>query len=267
MRTGFSVRRLLVALDLSASARSALPEALRLAGRLHADTEGLFVEDARMVAICADQGLPARHVNSITGLPETLDASTMESGLRAQSAMLLHHVSATAAALGCACNLRTVRGLVAETLIAETDQDDLLVLSRRPGHVGAVLAATATRVSAPLLILPPGERPGMGRIVVFADDQDFLERALAAAQRFRNDGDRKVEVFLAPAVSGAEAETLAQSISLPMRISSASDGTDLSELVTSDTGLVIVSPENVALSGKHLTQFLERVSKPILLMK
>ncbi len=266
MTSSFSIRRMLVALDLSTAARSSLPEALRLATRLHAQAEGLFVEDARLMAICMGEGLPSRHVSWVTGQSETLDSSAMEAGLRAQSAMLSRHVSTTATALRCECSLRIVRGIVAETLVAETDRDDLLVLSRRPGHVGAVLAATVRRVSAPVLILPPGENPGEGRILVLADTVGFVEHGLAAARRFRNDSDRRVELVLSPTVAVTEAERLAQAIGLPVRITVAGDGTDLADCIPSDTGLVIVSPENAALSEARLTRFLENVSTSVLLM-
>ena len=267
MMPRFVIRRMLVALDLSAPARSALPAALRLAARLHADAEGLFVEDARLIAVCSGAGLPYRHVSSVTGLPETLDTGAMEAGLRAQSAMLSRHVSATAAALRYKCGLRTVRGGVAETLVAETDVDDLLVLSRRPGHVGAVLAATVRRIASPLLILPPGETPGQGRIIVLADDAGFLERALAAADRFRNGSARAIEVVLAPGITTIEAGKLAASAGIQVRITAGPGLTDLAEGIPSDTGLVIISPDNAGITGMRLLPFLEKVSKPILLMK
>ena len=57
MTAGFAIRRMVVALDLSLAARSMLPEALRLATRLQADAEGLFVEDSRMMNVLAGEGL------------------------------------------------------------------------------------------------------------------------------------------------------------------------------------------------------------------
>lgn len=96
MTAGFPIRRVLVALDLSMAARTALPEALRLATRLRTEVVGLFVEDARLVTACAGEGVPTGHVSIITGQAEALDARAMEAGLRAQSVMLSRHVSATA---------------------------------------------------------------------------------------------------------------------------------------------------------------------------
>jgi len=267
MTAGFAIRRMLVALDLSPAARSMLPEALRLATRLHAEAEGLFVEDSRMMNVLAGQGLPARHVSTVTGLPETLDARAMDAALRAQSAMLSRHVSATAAALRCRCELRTVRGGVAETLVSQTDQDDLLVLSRRPGHVGATLAATIRRMSAPVLVLPPDARVGQGRIVVIADSAGFLARGLAAARWFMGDSDRAVEVLCGAAVTPAEAEAQLRSIGLPVRITAAVETADLIQQIRSDTGLVIVSPQNAALAGPNLPFFLASARMPVLLMR
>lgn len=267
MTGGFTIRRMLVALDLSPAARATLPEALRLATRLHAEAEGLFVEDSRMMSAFAGEGLPSRHVSTVTGLSETLDAPAMDAALRAQSAMLSRHVSATAAALRCRCELRSVRGSVAETLVSQTDHDDLLVLSRRPGHVGATLAATIRRVSAPVLVLPPGESAGRGRIVVIADSTGFLARGLSAARRFVDDSDRVVEVISGPGVARAEAEAQARSIGLPVRITAVVQGTDLVQQIRSDTGLVIVSPQNKALAGPGLPLFLASARMPVLLMR
>ncbi|MDF1719890.1 MAG: hypothetical protein P1U65_04365 [Minwuia sp.] len=267
MTARFTIRRMVMALDPSAAARASLPQALRLAARFEAKAEGLFVEDARLMAACIGEGLPSGHVSRITGLPESLDAGAMEAGLRAQTAMLSRHVSATAAAVRCQCALRIVRGTVAEALVSETEQGDLLVLSRRVGHVGAVLAATARSISAPTLILPPGESPDQGRIVVLADTVGFLERALAAVERFLNGSHRRVEIVLSSQIKDDEAERLVQAISLPVRARFAKATTDLSACIPSDTGLVIVSPDNAALSGIQLTHFLQRVTKPVLLMQ
>lgn len=267
MTAGFAIRRMVVALDLSPAARSMLPEALRLATRLQADAEGLFVEDSRMMNVLAGEGLPSRHVSTVTGHPETLDARAMDAALRAQSAMLSRHVSATATALRCRCEFRTMRGSVAETLVSQTEQDDLLVLSRRPGHVGATLAATIRRVSAPVLVLPPGANAGHGRIVVIADRTGFLARGLAAARRFMGDGDRAVEVLSDAAVTPADAEAQLRSIGLPVRITTAVRTTDLAQQIRSDTGLVIVSPQNTALAGPNLPFFLASVRMPVLLMR
>ena len=267
MTAGFAIRRMLVALDLSPAARSMLPEALRLATRLNADAEGLFVEDCRMMDVLAGEGLPSRHVSTVTGLPETLDARAMDAALRAQSAMLSRHVSATATALRCRCELRTVRGSVAETLVSQADQDDLLVLSRRPGHVGATLAATVRRMSAPVLVLPPGASAGQGRIVVIADSTGFLARGLIAARRFMGDGDRAVEVLSGAAVTPADAEDQARSIGLSVRTTAADQTTDLVQQIRSDTGLVIVSPQNAALAGSNLPMFLASARMPVLLMR
>ena len=266
MTAGFAIRRMLVAMDLSPAARSMLPEALRLATRLHAEAEGLFVEDSRMMSVLAGEGLPARHVSTVTGLSESLDTRAMDAALRAQSALLARHVSATAATLRCQCALRTVRGHVAETLVSQSDQDDLLVLSRRPGHVGATLTATIRRMSAPVLVLPPGGNVGQGRIVVIADNAAFLVRGLAAARRFVGDDDRVVEVIAGPAVAPAEAETLSRSIDLPVRITPISQATDPVPHIRSDTGLVIVSPQNESVAGPHLARFLAAASMPVLLM-
>lgn len=268
MTAGFAIRRMLVALDLSPAARSMLPEALRLANRLNAEAEGLFVEDSRMMNVLAGEGLPARHVSTVTGLSETLDAPAMDAALRAQSALLARHVSATAAALRCRCELRTVRGIVAETLVSQTDQDDLLVLSRRPGHVGATLAATVRRMSAPVLVLPPGESVGQGRIVVIADSAGFLARGLAAARWFMGDSsDRVVEVLSGAAVTPAEAESQLRSFGLPARITAAVQTAALIQQIRSDAGLVIVSPQNTALAGPNLAAFLASAHMPVLLMR
>lgn len=263
----FVIRRMLVALDLSPTALATLPEALRLATRLHAEAEGLFVEDSRIMSVLAGEGLPSRHVSTVTGLPETPDAPAMDAALRAQSAMLSRHVSATATALRCRCVLRTVRGGVAETLVSQTDHDDLLVLSRRPGRVGATLATTIHRASASVLVLPPGGNAGQGRVVVIADSTEFLARGLSAARQFVDDSDRVVEVLSGPGVTHAEAETRARSINLSVRITAAVQATDLAAQIRSDTGLVIVSPQNRTLAGPGLSLFLASAPMPVLLMR
>lgn len=267
MTAGFPIRRVLVALDLSMAARTALPEALRLATRLRTEVMGLFVEDARLVTACAGEGVPTGHVSIITGQAEALDARAMEAGLRAQSVMLSRHVSATAAALRCHCELHTLRGAVAETLVAQATGDDLLVLSRRPGHVGATLAATIRSVAAPVLVLPPGETVEQGRITVIADTVEGLSRGLAAAARFTADVGRRVDILLGPGVPKAVAEEQVTTAGLPVRVAAVDHQADLSACIRSDTGLVIVSPDSEGLSGARLTAFLAQARMPVLLVR
>jgi len=263
----FSVRRMLIALDASPAARGALGLALRLAERLEAEAESLFVEDARLMALCG--GLPTAHVSAATGRPLAVDARLMESALRAQAATLTADLDRLAQGLKRRCRLRAVRGPVAETLIAEAAGADLLVLSRRLRHVGAVLEATARRSTASVLVLPDRPEPGDGGAIVLARDQALLELAVVAARRLAGGSGRTADLWLGPDVPEAAAREAAAAAGLAVHAIAAAPATAaaFSDRAPASASLSVLAADDPILSDGGMRDFLARVSTPVLLIR
>jgi len=267
MTSKFIVRRMLIALEPSPSAPAALGSALRLAARLQAEADSLFVEDARLFALFHDGDLPTTHVSALTGRPHVVDAAAMEAGLRAQGAQLAHAVNQMATTQRYACVLRTLRGPVAKTLIAEAASADLLVVSRRARHVGAVLAATARGAPVSVLVLPSDPGPAQGRIVIAASDGATLSRALAAAAGMAE--ARTVDLWLDQRMDADAAVAEARTAGLTARVhpSIPADAADFAARLPADTSLVILAADAPVLAGDGFRAFFEIAQTAALLLR
>ncbi len=269
MTGNFSVRHMLIALDTSPAARAGLGVALRLAARLEADVESLFVEDGRLLDLCGAGGLPTAHVNALTGRAEAVDAHLMEAGLRAQAAQLAAELSRETAVLRRACRLRSVRGPVVATLIAAAAASDLLVVSRRLRHVGAVLEATTRGAAISVLVLPEKMEPGGGGAVILAHDVATLDHALAAAVRLSSGGERGVDLWLGPDIDPAAAVVAARRGGLTVRATAAAplDAAAFAARLPANATLVILAADAPILGDGGLRAFLANVSTPTLLIR
>lgn len=269
MTTSFAVRRMLIALDASPAARSSLTAALRVAGRLDADAESVFVEDSRLLELCGFGGLPTAHVSAATGRTEPIDAPTMEAGLRAQADQLARELDRAAVALRQTCRLRSVRGPVAATLIAEASQSDLLVIGRRARHVGAVLEATVRHALTSVLVLPERSDPGAGAVSIVARHRAALDRALAAAARLSPAGKRDADIFIGPEIDPAEVRAAAEAFGLKPRSVAAAPRAvaALAGRLGATCGLVILAADDPLLSDGGLRGFLHEVGTATLMIR
>jgi nucleotide-binding universal stress UspA family protein len=83
---GFTVRRIVVAVDSSPHAQAALDAAAALAARMHAELEGLFVEDIDLLNLAA---LPfGREFNMATGQARPFDAGALREQMEAEIARM-----------------------------------------------------------------------------------------------------------------------------------------------------------------------------------
>lgn len=182
----FEARRMLVAIDASTASLDALSAAMKLAARLGATLEGIFVEDEDLLRLAA---LPFTDlVRTPGGALERFDSATAEASLRAVAARVRELVQRAAARHRIACTLRVVRGRVAQQIVAAAGGADLVVLgasshgrmARSP--MGATARAAAARAPSPVLLLPPGASLE-GAAVALDDGTPLGSRALDAARR------------------------------------------------------------------------------------
>lgn len=201
-------RRILLALDSSRPSAAALEEAVRLARRLNAELTALFVEDVTLLNLA--QSPFARHYNLLTRSVETVDASLMEARLQAQARERRRAVELVAGRAGVRWSFRTVRGRIAEAVIAAAaDQDlllvgwttrntdpDYLVRVRQPRGAPSTLRAIAVGAQRPVILLRNGNILGHPVAVVF-DGSAGAQRALSVAAALAGISREKLVVLIA----------------------------------------------------------------------
>ncbi|MCG8354448.1 MAG: universal stress protein [Kiloniellales bacterium] len=162
---GAPLKRVLVAIDPAAECRSALEMAARLAAQSQAELVGLFVEESELLTAAT---LPMTRILRGHDLAEeALDRARMERGLRAWAAQAEAILSSAAARWRVKASFRVARGRIAEALLAEAAQTDLLALGTvgRPTQrrrVGTTAREIVRQAPCTLLISRgdgPSERP------------------------------------------------------------------------------------------------------------
>ena len=277
--TGFAIRRIMVALDSSPHANSALEAAVALAQQLHAELEGIFVQDADLTKLAA---LPVgREIQFLTGegrkfTTEELDAQNSEQELCAKRAM-----AAAAGRARVSHAFRVVRGRVNAEVINAAAGADLLIVgigSTSPGgrtRLGGTARAMAEQAPLSVLISKPGARR-IGRPLVIYDGSAGAERALEAAMRIFGTGENGIAVLIDSA-DGARSRKLRKhvagkldSLDIPRSIIHDTDPEPdrLCRLATDSGADMLVIPANSrAVSGVRRQRVLESIACPVLFVR
>ena len=193
------ISRILVALDASAHSLAALEEAVALANRLKAEVMGLFVEDINLLRLATSP--MARQIGLPSAIGEEIDSAMIESGLRAQANQARDALEAAAGRAGVNWSFRTVRGRVAEEVIAAAGESDLLIVgwASRPlslkVRLGSTALAIAARAPRSVLLLRHGASLARPVAVAF-DGSTGAEKALAAAVDLSTHNSGELTVIL-----------------------------------------------------------------------
>ncbi|MEX2647431.1 MAG: universal stress protein, partial [Alphaproteobacteria bacterium] len=125
------VRRILVALDASASSLAALEAAAEMAARLHAELAGLFVEEDDLLRLAA---LPfARAYSTDAADLARLDVEAMRRALRVQAERARRALEDAAMRHRLPWSFRVAQGAVAAALAEAARECDLLGLGAASG--------------------------------------------------------------------------------------------------------------------------------------
>ena len=276
---GFDVRRIVVAIDSSADAATALEAAAGLAARLHAELEGVYVQDINLVRLA---GLPVgREIHFLTGKGRDFTVDALEAENRAQEFAARRAIAAAAARARVTYAFRIARGQVDVEVISAAGNGDLLILgtgNRSPGgrvRLGRTARAAAERAPRSVLISKPGARPA-GVPLVCYDGSVGAPRALEAGLHIFGVHEGSLAVLiLADNVAAAERlrhqveDRLASSGVRPRFLYGARPlAHEVCRLAgESGAGVLVMAADCAAIDEPHRAEVLESVACPVLLVR
>jgi hypothetical protein len=132
------VLQVLLALDAASHDIKSLETAILLASQLRAEIIGLFIEDLDLLR-SAD--LPfAREIASGSGEERSITGDHIERALRAWASQVQAQLAREARKANIKCTFRTVHNRRIETLLSETGESNLLIISRSRHQLVAPIA-------------------------------------------------------------------------------------------------------------------------------
>lgn len=279
IKHSFEIRRIVVAIDSSGQSASALDAAAMLAANLHAELEGLFVEDINLARLAA---LPVgREIQFLTGEARDFTASALETQNREQEFSARRAIAAAAARARITHVFRVTRGLVDVEVISAASNADLLILGMGGGtpggrrRLGSTARAAAERAPHSVLISKPGVR-SIGSPLICYDGSEGAMRALEAAIRLSGAGEKAITVLIV-AQDIDHAGALRQQVnekflSLPLRpkfLHSAQPAPDQMCRFAAESGadVLVISADSKLLAGAERLKMLEQIACPVLLVR
>lgn len=276
---GFEVHRIVVAIDSSAHAASALEAAATLAAELQAELEGIFVEDINLARLAE---LPVgREIQFLTGQARDFTAASLEAQYKQQEFSARRAIAAAAARARITHVFRVARGQVDVEVISAADNADLLILGigdKSPGgrgRLGNTARAAAERAPHSVLISKPGVRSISAPLVCY-DGSDGAKRALEAAVRLFGVREKGITVLVI-ASDVDRAGVLRQEVddrlkSLPARpkfLHSARPAPDQMCRFATESGadVLVMSADCDLIAGAERLHILEQIACPVLLVR
>ena len=154
------VWRILVALDVSRDSLTALGAAFDLASALPGEVSGLFIEDARLLAVGS---LPfAREVGSLSGTRQPIGSADIERCFRAIENTARGAIAEAGRRSKVRFSFRVGRGDVPEEILAAATDADMVVIGKAGWSIGAyrkpgsTCLAILSRSRVPVLVLEQG---------------------------------------------------------------------------------------------------------------
>jgi nucleotide-binding universal stress UspA family protein len=259
-RGGITVRRIVVAADASAPGRVALDAAIRLAQRLQAEIEGLYLEDVNLKRLAA---LPIAREFQFGG--GVRSAAAVADDLRAEAMRLRRAFEEAATRARVSARFRVTEGRLEHVFVTEASEADILVIGRtRTSGFSAPRAAAAT---AAVMVSRP---------LVLYDGSDGAARALDLAARLADDEPGALTVVIratddeeALKLRREAAELLAGHEQMArFRAASEPSLSDLCRTVTANGATVLViAGDDSLLAGEGFRRMLDDVLCPVLVVR
>jgi len=276
---GFEIHRIVVAIDSSAHAASALEAAATLAAELHAELEGIFVEDINLARLAE---LPVgREIQFLTGQARDFTAAALAAQNKEQEFSARRAFAAAATRARITHVFRVARGLVDVEVISAAGNADLLILGmggKSPGgrgRLGNTARAAAERAPHSVLISKPGVR-SVGAPLVCYDGSVGAKRALEAAVRLsgvRNKGLTALiiarDMDQAGALRQEVDDRLKASPTRPKFLHSAHPVPDQMCRFATESGadVLVIGADCELIAGAEKLKMLEQIACPVLLVR
>lgn len=174
------IKSLLVAVDSSTHARSALDQAVGLAKLYEARVTGLYVLDVRYLEI--PPWLDYSYTNE--PLPPRVPPVEVMERFRVKSERILGDLKKTVEAAGLAVETRTEEGVPSQVISDIGASHDLIVMGKRGEHakwgrdlLGSTAEQVTRRSATPVLLVEAASRP-LGKVLVLFDGSHPANRAL-----------------------------------------------------------------------------------------
>jgi nucleotide-binding universal stress UspA family protein len=252
------MRRIAITLDAFKASPEALEQAVRLAQRMNAQLEGIFVEDMDLIQLAE---LPfLREVRSVSRSEQAIDLARMEQELRALARRAERLLSEQAARHNVSWSFRIWRGSIDSDLLTADIEADVFAL---------------TRLGAELMRIPALRARTAGVSVVFSGSE-AAKRALDTAINLAADPQKDLHILLPGADEGElerlqllAAEQLGDNASA-VNFVRMTDGslTDLVDILTeTNSSVLVLERGSTLLQTPTLKQSLNRVNCPILVVR
>ena len=252
------MRRIAVTLDALQVSAQALEQAVRLAQRMGAELEGIFIEDIDLIEIAA---LPfVRELRPVSRSENDIDLARMEQELRALARRAERLLSEQAERHNVTWSFRIWRGSIDSDLLAADIGADVLALSR--------LGAALTR-----------SRAAKGRssaVTVLYSGGDASRRVLDTAIQLASDPQKEL-IILLHTDDEAEAGRLQEMATRQLQETAAkayfirlTDGVlaDLIEIMRqTHTAVLVIERDNKLLQTPSLKHCLDSLSCPLLIVR
>lgn len=267
------IRRVLVALDASPGSRDAARAAAHLASRLDAELAGLFVEDQRLLALCASEmALQAYFLTASTAPVRSRD---LERLFRSQASRARAVLSTTAHAAGVGWSFRVVRGEVCDAIRDATGEEDLVSLGefgwslRHKGPMGRIARALLSEANRHTMLTGRGVEIHLPVVALYGSSEPG-QVAVRLGARLAGDREGSLLVLLLgedPERLRAEATRLvADREFLPSFVSVGEiSGSGIARAIHAHHGGLVVLPvSSPHLAQEHVQSLLEQVGCPVL---
>ena len=275
----FTVRRIVVAIDNSSHAAAALEAAAGLAARLHAELEGIFVQDINLARLAE---LPVgREIRFPTGQGRDFTSTELDAQYQEQEVHARRAIAAAAGRARVGYSFRVTRGQVETEVITAAGDADLLILgmSSRPlggrARPGRIARAMAERAPRSVLLSKPGTRIS-GKALVCYDGTAGARRALEAAAGISGGQDDALTVLVIAddldraAALRSEVDAELSPFGIRPKFLHSPDPTpgqmcQLSSQAGAD--VLVISADDARIEGEGRLRLLEGVACPVLLVR
>jgi nucleotide-binding universal stress UspA family protein len=248
----FSVSRLLVALDASASSLESLEAAASLAAGLEAELLGLFVEDESLVRLAE---LPCTGtISPFSPNVRRLDAPEVERRMHRRAARAERALAAAADRARVRHSFRKVSGSGSSDVLPEAEEDDLVLLRSSRG-------GTALETPPSTLILH-GRWDPSAPVTVLHDGSAPARRALELAAALARAGSSRLLMLMPASARSIPGSAFVQE-GIEARYVESSSAAALAG--AGGEGLLVLPVE--FLPAGSLSRLLGRLSRPVLLIR